>query len=133
MSVPPYWLPIDIWLQFQGICDGAGAVILASEKAVLEFGLKPLARLVGYSVVGVEPTIMGIGPAPAIVKLLKASGKQLSDIDLVEVMSTHSGAGWHPVSFRKDLKPSLCLLTVAKSSCHLFSRFESMPLLFVAV
>jgi acetyl-CoA acyltransferase 2 len=89
MSVHCHWLPIDIWLQFQGICDGAGAVILASEKAVHEFGLKPLARLVGYSVVGVEPTVMGIGPAPAIEKLLNACGKQLGDIDLVEVMSSH--------------------------------------------
>jgi acetyl-CoA acyltransferase 2 len=70
----------------QGICDGAGAVVLASEKAVGELGLKPLARLVGYSVVGVDPTIMGIGPAPAIQKLLKIAGKNLSDIDLVEVM-----------------------------------------------
>lgn len=73
-------------MQFQGICDGAGAVILASEKAVRDLGLKPLARLVGYSVVGVEPTIMGIGPAPAIEKLLKIAGKELRDIDLVEVM-----------------------------------------------
>lgn len=73
-------------MQFQGISDGAGAVILASEKAVRDLGLKPLARLVGYSVVGVEPTIMGIGPAPAIEKLLKIAGQKLSDIDLVEVM-----------------------------------------------
>jgi hypothetical protein len=38
--------------------------------------------------------------------------------------------GWHPDSFLKALKPSLCLLTVVKSSCHLFSRFETIPLLF---
>jgi hypothetical protein len=38
--------------------------------------------------------------------------------------------GWHPVSFRKAPKPSLCLLTVAKLSYHLFSRFETIPLLF---
>ena len=69
----------------QGICDGAGAVILASEEAVKEYGLKPLARFVGYSIVGVEPTIMGIGPAPAIQKLLKVSGLQLNDVDLIEV------------------------------------------------
>jgi len=47
--------------------------------------LKPLARLVGYSVVGVEPSVMGIGPAPAIKNLLKATGKTLNDIELVEV------------------------------------------------
>jgi len=44
-----------------------------------------LARLVGYSVVGVEPSIMGIGPAPAIKNLLKATGKTLNDIELIEV------------------------------------------------
>jgi acetyl-CoA acyltransferase 2 len=44
-----------------------------------------LARLVGYSVVGVEPSIMGIGPAPAIQMLLAKAGKSLADIDLIEV------------------------------------------------
>lgn len=86
----PSWLAPDLCLQFQGICDGAGAVILASEKAVNELGLKPLARLVAYSIVGVEPTIMGIGPAPAIQKILKISGMGLSDIDLVEVNSSRT-------------------------------------------
>jgi hypothetical protein len=42
-------------------------------------------------------------------------------------------AGWHPVSFRKAPKPSLCHLTVAKSSRHLFSRFETIPLFFSSV
>lgn len=69
----------------QGICDGAGAIILASEDAVKSEGLTPLARLVGYSVVGVEPSIMGIGPAPAIKNLLKTTGKTLNDIEIVEV------------------------------------------------
>jgi len=45
-----------------------------------------LARLVGYSVVGVDPSIMGIGPAPSISKLLCLAGKTLNDIDLVEVI-----------------------------------------------
>lgn len=44
-----------------GICDGAGSIILASEEAVKEHGLKPLARLAGYNVHGCEPEIMGIG------------------------------------------------------------------------
>lgn len=68
-----------------GICDGAGAVVLASEQSVAKNNLKPLARIVGYSIVGVEPSIMGIGPAPAIKNLLKATGKTLNDIDLVEI------------------------------------------------
>lgn len=68
-----------------GICDGAGAVVLASEAAVKEHSLTPLARLVGYAVAGVEPSIMGIGPAPAIRKLLEKSGLTLNDIALVEI------------------------------------------------
>ncbi|KAG7178020.1 3-ketoacyl-CoA thiolase-like [Homarus americanus] len=68
-----------------GICDGAGAVILASEEACKEQNLKPLARLVGYAVAGVEPSIMGIGPAPAIRKLLKVSGVDLKDVGMVEI------------------------------------------------
>ncbi|CAB3367641.1 Hypothetical predicted protein [Cloeon dipterum] len=68
-----------------GVCDGAGAVVLASEEACSKLNLTPLARLVGYSVVGVEPSIMGIGPAPAISMLLQKAGKSLADIDLVEI------------------------------------------------
>lgn len=68
-----------------GICDGASAVIVASEGAVQKNNLKPLARLVAYSVVGVQPEIMGIGPVPAIQNLLKVSGKSLSEIDLIEI------------------------------------------------
>lgn len=59
--------------------------MVASEEACKEYGYKPLARLVGYSVAGVDPSIMGIGPVPAIRNLLKAAGKTLDDIDLVEV------------------------------------------------
>lgn len=68
-----------------GICDGAGAVVLASEEACKAHNLKPLARLVGYGIAGVEPTIMGIGPAPAIRKVLAKANLQLKDIDLVEI------------------------------------------------
>ncbi|XP_054741885.1 3-ketoacyl-CoA thiolase, mitochondrial [Anastrepha obliqua] len=68
-----------------GICDGAGAVIVASEEAVKEYNLKPLARLVAYSFVGVKPEIMGFGPVPAIQNVLKVSGKKLEDIDLIEI------------------------------------------------
>ncbi|XP_063698321.1 3-ketoacyl-CoA thiolase, mitochondrial [Culicoides brevitarsis] len=68
-----------------GICDGAAAVIVASEDAVKEYNLKPLARLVAYSTVGVPPEIMGIGPVPAIQNVLKVAGLNLSDIDLVEI------------------------------------------------
>lgn len=68
-----------------GICDGAASVLLASEEAVSQNKLTPLARLVAYSTVGVPPEIMGIGPVPAIQNVLKVAGLTLNDIDLVEV------------------------------------------------
>ncbi|RWR99097.1 3-ketoacyl-CoA thiolase-like protein, partial [Dinothrombium tinctorium] len=68
-----------------GVCDGAGAVVLASEEAVTKHHLKPLARLVGYSIVGCDPTIMGIGPVPAIRKLCERTGISLGNIDIIDV------------------------------------------------
>ena len=65
--------------------DGAGAVILVSEKALKEFGLTPLARFVGYSVAGVPPEIMGIGPIEAIPKVLKQTGLSANDLDWIEL------------------------------------------------
>jgi len=73
-----------------GICDGAASVLLASEEAVKESNLKPLARLVAYSAVGVPPEIMGIGPVPAIQNVLKVSGLTLNDIDLIEINEAFS-------------------------------------------
>jgi acetyl-CoA acyltransferase 2 len=68
-----------------GICDGAGAVIVASEEAVKEYNLTPLARVVAFSSVGCPPEIMGIGPVEAIRNVLKLTGLTLNDIDLVEI------------------------------------------------
>jgi acetyl-CoA acyltransferase 2 len=68
-----------------GISDGAAAVIVASEQAVRKYGLKPLARIVSWNVVGVEPTIMGIGPVEAIQGALTRAKLSLKDMDLVEV------------------------------------------------
>ncbi|MFV8751101.1 acetyl-CoA C-acetyltransferase [Nannocystaceae bacterium ST9] len=68
-----------------GICDGAGAVILASEAAVKKHGLTPLARLVQWHAAGVDPKIMGIGPVPAIRGALERAGLALADVDLVEI------------------------------------------------
>jgi len=68
-----------------GICDGAGAVILASEEAVTKHGLTPLARIVGYGVAGCEPSIMGIGPVPAIEAMLPKTGVTLGEVDQVEI------------------------------------------------
>jgi acetyl-CoA acetyltransferase family protein len=68
-----------------GIVDGGAALILASAEAVEEYSLNPMARLVAWSTVGVEPSMMGMGPAPAIRKLLQRTGLTLADIDLFEI------------------------------------------------
>ena len=68
-----------------GICDGAGAIVLASEAAVKEHGLSPLAELVSWASVGVEPTKMGIGPVPATQAALAKAGLSLADVDLVDI------------------------------------------------
>lgn len=65
--------------------DGAAFCLVMSEDMVKELGLEPIARLASYSVVGVEPRIMGIGPVDAIPKALKAAGLGLNDISLVEL------------------------------------------------
>ena len=65
--------------------DGAGAVLLASERAIKEFGLTPLARWVGYSVAGVRPEVMGIGPKDAIPKVCRQTGIAIGDIDWIEL------------------------------------------------
>lgn len=68
-----------------GINDGAAAVLLMSEKRANELGLKPIARWIGSAAAGVEPKIMGIGPAPATQKVLKRYGLNLQDLGLIEV------------------------------------------------
>ncbi|KNC51659.1 uncharacterized protein AMSG_12094 [Thecamonas trahens ATCC 50062] len=68
-----------------GICDGAASVVVASEEAANKHGLNPLARVVAWHVEGVDPTIMGIGPVPAIRGVLAKSGLSLDDIGLVEI------------------------------------------------
>lgn len=68
-----------------GLNDGSAALFLASEKAVKEYNLKTLARIVSSAVVGVEPRIMGIGPVTATQKALKKAGLTLDDIDVIEL------------------------------------------------
>ncbi|KAA9325659.1 3-oxoadipyl-CoA thiolase [Adhaeribacter soli] len=68
-----------------GLNDGAAATIIVSEDAVKEYNLKPLARILGSAVVGVEPRIMGIGPVPATKKVLQKTGLTLDDMDIIEL------------------------------------------------
>jgi acetyl-CoA acetyltransferase family protein len=74
-----------------GIVDGGAALILASADSVARYGLKPIGRLVNWAAVGVEPTLMGMGPAPATRKVLERSGLSLDDIDLIEVNEAFAG------------------------------------------
>lgn len=68
-----------------GINDGAAAVLVSSEKKAKELGLKPYASIVSYAIAGVDPSIMGIGPVPAVQKALDKAKLSLDDIDLFEL------------------------------------------------
>jgi acetyl-CoA C-acetyltransferase len=65
--------------------DGAAAVLVMSEEKARSLGLKPRARIIASSVAAIRPEVMGIGPVPAIQKLLAATGKTIGDIDVVEI------------------------------------------------
>jgi 3-oxoadipyl-CoA thiolase len=68
-----------------GINDGAAALVIASEKKADELGIEPLGAFVGSAAAGVDPRYMGIGPVPAVRKLLERTGVSVEDIDLVEL------------------------------------------------
>jgi acetyl-CoA acetyltransferase family protein len=74
-----------------GIVDGGAALILASKEAVDRHQLKPIGRLVSWGITGVEPALMGMGPAPSTRKALAAARLSLDDIDLVEVNEAFAG------------------------------------------
>jgi acetyl-CoA C-acetyltransferase len=74
-----------------GITDGASAVVLVSEDEVRKRNLKPLARIIDYAVAGVDPKIMGIGPVPAVRKLLAKTGMKLQQFELVELNEAFAG------------------------------------------
>jgi 3-oxoadipyl-CoA thiolase len=68
-----------------GVNDGAAAVVVASEARARELGVEPLAAFVANAVAGVDPRVMGIGPVPAVRKLLDRTGVDVSELDLVEL------------------------------------------------
>ena len=76
-----------------GINDGAAALILASEAAVLRHGLRPMARVLGGATAGVPPRIMGIGPAPASQKLMARLGLTAADFDVIELNEAFAAQG----------------------------------------
>ncbi len=68
-----------------GINDGSAAMLLASESAVKKYGLRPIAKIIGMAVAGVDPSVMGIGPVPATKKALERAGITIADLDLIEL------------------------------------------------
>jgi acetyl-CoA acetyltransferase family protein len=86
-KLPPYFKKDGVVTagNASGICDGAAALVLCAERFAADRGLRPLGRLVAWAAAGVEPRIMGIGPAPASRRALEKAGLRLDDMDLVEV------------------------------------------------
>ncbi len=76
-----------------GVNDGAAALLIASEAAAIANGLTPMARIVGMSAAGVEPRIMGIGPAPASEKVLKRAGLTIDQMDVIELNEAFASQG----------------------------------------
>ena len=76
-----------------GVNDGAAALIIASEEAAKRHGLTPRARILGAAVAGVPPRIMGIGPAPASLKLLERLGLAIADMDVIELNEAFAAQG----------------------------------------
>ncbi len=74
-----------------GIVDGAAMLVLTTGERAAAQGAKPLGRVLGWSVVGVDPSRMGIGPAPAIRKVLTDAGMEQSDLDLIEINEAFAG------------------------------------------
>jgi acetyl-CoA C-acetyltransferase len=85
-----------------GINDGAAAVVVMSAARAAELGLKPLARIVAYAAAGIDPKIMGMGPAPASHRCLSRAGWKVGDVDLLEIneafasqsCAVHHEMGW---------------------------------------
>jgi len=89
-----------------GINDGAAALLIASADAVKKHGLKPMAKIVSYAWAGVDPSIMGIGPAEAVRKALKKAGWELKDVELIEAneaFAAQSLSVAKELGFNKDI------------------------------
>ncbi|MCB2410446.1 thiolase family protein [Hymenobacter lucidus] len=87
-SIRPAFQPVDGTVtagNSAGINDGAAAVLVVSEEALKRYNLKPMARVVCSAVAGVDPSVMGLGPVPATLKVLQRAGLTLNDIDLIEL------------------------------------------------
>jgi acetyl-CoA acyltransferase len=86
------------------ISDGASAVLVMSEEKAAQLGLRPRARFVGFSVVGVDPVTMLTGPIPATIKVLERTGLSIEDMDLVEINEAFASV---VLAWEKDIKPNM--------------------------
>jgi len=86
-KLPPYFRKDGLVTagNASGICDGAAALVVASEAFARERKLRPIGRLLGWGLAGVDPVMMGIGPVPASRRALAAAGLSLDDMDLIEI------------------------------------------------
>jgi acetyl-CoA acetyltransferase family protein len=86
-KLPPYFKKDGVVTagNASGICDGAAALVVASERFAEERGLAPIGRLLAWSAAGVDPRVMGMGPVPAARRALERAGLGLDDMDLIEI------------------------------------------------
>jgi acetyl-CoA acyltransferase len=91
------------------ICDGASAVLIMSEEKANELGLRPRARFVGYSIVGVDPVTMLTGPIPATRKVLERAGLTIEDIDLIEINEAFASV---VLAWEKEVHPDMSRVNV---------------------
>jgi 3-oxoadipyl-CoA thiolase len=80
-----------------GVNDGAAALVVASEERARELGVEPLGRFVASAVAGVDPRVMGIGPVPAVRKVLARAGLEVGDLDLVELNEAFASQSLHVI------------------------------------
>ncbi len=92
-----------------GINDGAGALVLVSEKKAMELGLNPMAEITGFASAGVEPRIMGTGPIRAISRLMETTGYSMEDLDLIELNEAFASQA---LSVIKELKVNTEIMNV---------------------
>jgi acetyl-CoA acyltransferase len=113
--------------------DGAAFVMVMSEKMIKELNLEPIARLMSYSVVGVEPRIMGIGPVDAIPKAVKAAGLTLNDIQLVELNEAFASQSLAVIRVQSHLDIHLdaqegnCRFNCSMSYVYAIKNMELLP------
>jgi acetyl-CoA C-acetyltransferase len=86
-----------------GITDGAAAMVVLSAERASELGVTPMARVVDWATAGVDPKVMGIGPVPAVKKLLERTKLSLADIDLIELNEAFAA---QVIACDRDLKRS---------------------------